>query len=81
MAPLTLEGYPNFTGPCKKGACVGGHVTHLQIWPHMQAIKFIWFPVAKGPILVQEHASGCIFLSRLEEKEEVIFRLVLDQFF
>ena len=80
MSTLALEGHPNFTSPSKQGACIGRYVSHLQIRPHMQAIKFIGFPVAKSAILIHEHASGRIFLSRLEEKEEIVFGLGLDQF-
>ena len=80
MSTLALEGHPNFTSPSKQGACIGRYISHLQIRPHMQAIKFIGFPVAKGAILIHEHASGRIFFSRLEEKEEVVFGLGLDQF-
>ena len=46
----------------------------------MQAIKFIWFPIAKSIVLIHEHATCFVFFGWLEEKQNIIFRLFLHQF-
>ena len=78
MSTFPLESNEDFTSSSKKSACICRNITHLEIWTNMETIKFIWQPISKGTILIHQHPTSFIFFSRLEEKEQIIFRLHLN---
>ena len=75
MAPLPLKGQLDFTGTSKESSSVSGNIADLEIRSHMEAVKLIWQPVAKGTVFIHEHSTSFIFLSRLKEKEQIVGRL------
>ena len=75
MPPLPLKSQLNFTGTSKEGSSISGNIADLEVRSHMETVKFIWQPVAKGTVFVHEHTASFIFLCRLKEKEQVVGRL------
>ena len=75
MTSLPLKGQLDFTGTSKKRSSVSRNIADLEIWPHMETVKFIRQPVAKGTVFVHEHTASFVFLSRLKEKEQIVGRL------
>ena len=75
MPPFPLKGQLDFTGTSKKRSSISGNIANFEIRPHMEAVKLIRQPVAKGTIFIHEHSASFIFLSRLKEKEQIVGRL------
>ena len=75
MASLPSKGQLDFTGASKEGSSVSRNITDLEVRPHMETVKFIWQPIAKGTVFVHEHTASFIFLCRLKEKEQIVGRL------